>query len=114
MHVKVIVNNISKQFKFGTLWLAINGMHFKFGIPWLAINGMHFKFGTPWLATYGMHLTLYRPGGHRCPLSPKFQFYFKKRSSEKFPMSVAPMSRLTKRAYLRLFPEKLRKREFGP
>ena len=27
------------------------------------------------------------------PLSPKFQFYFKKGSSKKFPMSVAPMSR---------------------
>ena len=35
-------------------------------------------------------LTLYRPGGHRCPLSPKFQFYFKKGSLKKFPMSVAP------------------------
>ena len=23
--------------------------------------------------------------GHRCPLSPKFQFYFKKGSSKKFP-----------------------------
>ena len=29
-------------------------------------------------------------------------------------MSVAPMSRLTKRAYLRLCPEKRRKNEFGP
>ena len=38
-------------------------------------------------------LTLKRPGGHWWPLSPKFQFYFKKGSSKKFPMSVAPMSR---------------------
>ena len=51
-------------------------------------------------------LTLYSPGGQKCPLLPKFQFYFKKRSSKKFPMSVAPMSRETKRAYLRLCPEK--------
>ena len=29
-------------------------------------------------------------------------------------MSVAPISRLTKRAYLRLCPEKRRKIEFGP
>ena len=36
---------------------------------------------------------LTRPGGHWWPLSPKFQFYFKKGSSKKFPMSVAPMSR---------------------
>ena len=33
-----------------------------------------------------------RPGEHKCPLSPKFQFYFKKGSSQKFPTSVAPMS----------------------
>ena len=38
-------------------------------------------------------LILYRPGGHWCPLSLKFQFYLKKVSSKKFPMSVAPMSR---------------------
>ena len=37
--------------------------------------------------------TLSRPGGHRCPLSQKFKFYFKKGSSKKFPMSVAPMRR---------------------
>ena len=29
-------------------------------------------------------------------------------------MGVAPMSRWTKRAYLRLCPEKRRKKEFGP
>ena len=28
----------------------------------------------------------------RCPLSPKFQFFFKKGSSKKIPMSVAHMS----------------------
>ena len=28
-------------------------------------------------------LTLYCPGGPSCPLSPKFQFYFKKVSSKK-------------------------------
>ena len=28
-------------------------------------------------------LTLLRPEGHICPLSPKFQFYFKKGSSKK-------------------------------
>ena len=38
-------------------------------------------------------LTLQRPGGHRCPISPKFQFYFKKGSSKKFPISAVPMSR---------------------
>ena len=38
-------------------------------------------------------LTHLCPGGHMCPLSLKFQFYFKKGSSKKFPMSVAPMSR---------------------
>ena len=54
--------------------------------------------------------TLYRPGGLRCPLSPKFQFYFKKGSSKKIPMSVAPMSWKTKRAYLRLCPEKRRRK----
>ena len=37
-----------------------------------------------------------------CPLSLKFQLYFKKRPSKKIPMSVAPLSRYTKRAYLRL------------
>ena len=41
-----------------------------------------------------------------CPLWPKFQFYFKKGSSKKIPMSVAAMSRETKRAYLWLCPEK--------
>ena len=51
------------------------------------------------------------PGGHRCPLSPKFQFFFKKGSSKKFPM--VPMIR-TKRTYLRLCPEKQRKKELGP
>ena len=55
------------------------------------------------------------PGGHRCPLSPKFQFFFKNGSSKKFPMSVvAPMIRYTKITYLRLCPEKQRKKEFGP
>ena len=44
-------------------------------------------------------LTLYRPGGHWCPLSLKFQFYFKKGSPKKFP-----------RAYLSLCPEKRRKK----
>ena len=39
------------------------------------------------------YFTLSRPGGHRCPLSPKFQLYFKKGSLKKFPMSVTPMSR---------------------
>ena len=29
----------------------------------------------------------------RVPLSPKFQLYFKKGTSKKIPMSVAPMSR---------------------
>ena len=33
---------------------------------------------------------------------------------KKIPMSVAPMSRYTKRAYLRLCPQKRRKQEFGP
>ena len=28
-----------------------------------------------------------------CPLSPKFQFYFKKGSSKQFPKGVATMSR---------------------
>ena len=30
--------------------------------------------------------THYRPGGHTCPLSPKFQFYFKKGSSKEIPI----------------------------
>ena len=54
------------------------------------------------------------PGGHWCPLSLKFQFHFKKGSSKNFPMRVAPESRKTKRAYIRLCPEKRRKKEFGP
>ena len=39
------------------------------------------------------YLTLKQPGGPYGPLSPKFQFYFKKGLSKKIPMSVAPMSR---------------------
>ena len=35
-------------------------------------------------------------------------------SPKKCPMSVTPMSRLMKRAYLRLCSEKRRKKEFGP
>ena len=45
-----------------------------------------------------------------CPLSPKFQFYFKKGSSKKIPMSVAPMA---KKAYLWLSHEK-RLKKCGP
>ena len=59
-------------------------------------------------------LTLLRPGGHWWPLSPKFQFHLKKGLSKKILMSVAPMSRQSKKAYLRLCPEKRRKKEFGP
>ena len=46
------------------------------------------------LARENNALTLWRPGGHRCLLSPKFQFHFKKRSSKKkCPMNVVPISR---------------------
>ena len=38
----------------------------------------------------------------------------KKGSSKKIPMSVAPMSRSTKRAYLRLCPKKRRKKKNCP
>ena len=55
-------------------------------------------------------LTLQRPGGNMCPLSSKFRFYFKKGSSKKFPMSVAPMSRKTKRAILGYYPNNDEKR----
>ena len=39
------------------------------------------------------HLTLYALTGRIRPALPKFQFYNKKGSSKKFPMSVATMSR---------------------
>ena len=42
---------------------------------------------------------------------PKFQFYFKKGSSKKFPMSIAPMSRQTIRVYPNLYHKKLWKME---
>ena len=40
-----------------------------------------------------------------------FQVQFQKGSPKKIPMSVATMSRQTKRAYLRLCPEKRRKKK---
>ena len=44
--------------------------------------------------------------------SKTFNFNFRRDHQKKFPVSVATMSRLTKRAYLRLYLEKRRKKEF--
>ena len=49
---------------------------------------------------------------HICDAMLNFLIQIKKTSSKKNPMSTAPMSRLTERAYLRLCPEKGRKKEF--
>ena len=59
----------------------------------LNINKTAFVFAPLKPSLMVTELTFSRPGGHRCPLSPIFQFYFKKGSSKKFPMSVVPMSR---------------------
>ena len=66
-----------------------------------------------WSKLYWTPLTLYAPVWRIRHVLPKFLFYNKKESSEKFPMSVATMSLQTKRAYLRLCPEEGRKKNSG-
>ena len=53
------------------------------------------------------------PSGAYMRRRPNFDFLFKKGPTKKIPMSVATMSRLTKRTYLKLCPEKLRKKNSG-
>ena len=58
-------------------------------------------------------LTLQRPGGHRCPLSLKFQFYFKKGSSKKISYERRSYESVVEKSLSWLMSRKTTKKEFG-